>query len=863
MKTFYEADIRRRVKVLTFVLAGWGAIVASRLVQVQVFGHSRAKAAVLSQAQDVVKVESRRGDILDRNGEILACSLPSPSVVIRPVDKETAADQRGKLQTLKKELGLSETEVAYVLGRLREGRGYTYVKKKILEADAARVMALKLPGIALEPGTRRSYPHGALAAHILGGVSLDGSNRAGVESRYNDILKGEEGEQISFRIAGGGNYQTQVLKSPVPGRDLVLTIDATMQYIAEKELDKAVAEHKAASGTVIVMDPPTGEILALASWPAYDVNEFPGPKEAWMNRAVQAAYEPGSTFKIVTAAAARERDRVNYSEVFDCSAGSIRIGGTTITDHERVGVLSFPDVIIHSSNVGTVQFAQRLSIAEYHETIKAFEFGTRTGIDLPREASGKVHPPEEWNKKNSLPHVAIGYEVMVTAIQTLRAMNVFATGGLLVRPHVVKTRRTGPRGRRRSVPGHQREDRARARRPRFFQGRRGRDGQALQPGRLRRRGQDRNGPKMGSDPESLHAQVHGFVRRLHATQTAAPVDDRRPRRAQRRLLRRPKLRARVQGHRPPGPALPPRPAGTPSAAEGPDGRAEERETAMKLQEVLAGIRADAGHGAEGVDISGIAYNSNAVKPGFLFAALPGAARNGMDFVAEAVGNGAVAVLSAWPKPPAVDTAWIQASEAREALALAAANFYAHPSDRMKVVGVTGTKGKTTTTFVLDEILRAAGAKTGLIGTIEYRRPGWRKDAPRTTPESSDLQALLRDFLDAGVSHCVMEVSSHALEQKRVWGVSYDVSVFTNLSGEHLDYHPTMEAYFEAKKKLFFLNHKKSTAVVNWDDPWGQKLVAELPMTTVTFGLEPAAIVRALKYAPSEAGIDTQVTYPGA
>jgi UDP-N-acetylmuramoyl-L-alanyl-D-glutamate--2,6-diaminopimelate ligase len=283
---------------------------------------------------------------------------------------------------------------------------------------------------------------------------------------------------------------------------------------------------------------------------------------------------------------------------------------------------------------------------------------------------------------------------------------------------------------------------------------------------------------------------------------------------------------------------------------------------VKLQGVLEGIPVVAGRGAEGVDISGIAYNSKAVKPGFLFAALPGAARNGMDFVAEAVGSGAAAVLSAWPKPPAVDTAWVQAADAREALALAAANFYGHPSDRMTVVGVTGTTGKTTTTFVLDEILRAAGAKTGLIGTIEYRRPGWRMAAPRTTPESSDLQALLRDFLDAGVSHCVMEVSSHALEQKRVWGVSYDVAVFTNLSGEHLDYHPTMEAYFEAKKKLFFLNHKKSTAVVNWDDPWGQKLVAELPMTTVTFGLEPAAIVRALKYAPSEAGIDTQVTYPG-
>ncbi len=283
---------------------------------------------------------------------------------------------------------------------------------------------------------------------------------------------------------------------------------------------------------------------------------------------------------------------------------------------------------------------------------------------------------------------------------------------------------------------------------------------------------------------------------------------------------------------------------------------------MRLDEVLRDIPVVARACAGSEEISGIAYNSKSVRPGSLFAALPGAARNGMDFVAEAAGNGAAAILSAWPKPAAVSAAWVQVADARAALALAAANFYGHPADRLKVIGVTGTKGKTTTTFILEEILRAAGAAPGLIGTIEYRRPGWRMDAPRTTPESSDLQAMLRDFLDHGVSHVVMEVSSHALEQKRVWGVGYDVAVFTNLSGEHLDYHPSMEAYFEAKKKLFFLDHKKSTAVVNWDDPWGQKLVGQLPMATVTFGLEPAAIVRALKYVPSGEGLDAQVTYPG-
>jgi len=438
MRTFYESDIRRRVKILAFVLAGWGVIVAARLVQVQVIGHARAKAAVLDQAQDVVKLEPRRGDILDRNGGILACSLPAPSIGIRPVDKESPVEERAKVLTLKKELGLSAGEVEAILGRLKAGAKFTYVKKKAAEPDAARVMALKLRGVELEPATRRYYPLGSLAAHVLGGINLTDNVRAGVESRYNDILKGQEGEQITYKVSGGRGYQTQVIKSPVPGRNVVLTIDSTIQYIAEKELARAVADHEASWGTVIVMDPSSGEILAMASWPAFDVNKYPGPKEAWMNRAVGASYEPGSTFKIVTAAAARERGRVGFSEVFDCSAGSIKVGGLVITDHERVGVLSFPQVIIESSNVGTVLFAQRLSIQEFYETIRAFQFGMRTGIDLPGEVAGLVRPPDRWNKKNSLPHIAIGYEVAVTAIQMLRAMNVFATGGRLVRPRVAR-----------------------------------------------------------------------------------------------------------------------------------------------------------------------------------------------------------------------------------------------------------------------------------------------------------------------------------------------------------------------------------------------------------------------------------------
>jgi cell division protein FtsI/penicillin-binding protein 2 len=438
MRTFYESDIRKRTLVLSFILAAWAAVVALRLVQVQVFGHARAKSAVIGQNRDKITIEPLRGRILDRYGEILACSLPAVSVNIRPVEKETPAQERDKVRNLQRLLGLSEKEVAYLLGRLKDKSKFTYVKQKISVEEAARVVALKLPGVAFEPATKRRYPLGSRAAHVLGGLSLTENNKAGVEARYDGVLKGEEGAKVVYQVRGGRDYQTQVIKSPVPGRDIVLTIDATIQYYVEKELARAVAEHKAAWGVVIVMDPFSGEILALASLPSYDVNDFPGPENAWMNRAVQLSYEPGSTFKIVAAAAVRERDRVGFGELFDCTAGFIKIGGLTITDHERFGVLSFPNVLVHSSNVGTVLFAQRLTIPEYYDTIKAFRFGTKTGIDLPREDSGIVHPPEDWNKRTSLPHIAIGYEVMATPLQILQAMNVYATGGLLVRPRVVK-----------------------------------------------------------------------------------------------------------------------------------------------------------------------------------------------------------------------------------------------------------------------------------------------------------------------------------------------------------------------------------------------------------------------------------------
>jgi UDP-N-acetylmuramoyl-L-alanyl-D-glutamate--2,6-diaminopimelate ligase len=282
---------------------------------------------------------------------------------------------------------------------------------------------------------------------------------------------------------------------------------------------------------------------------------------------------------------------------------------------------------------------------------------------------------------------------------------------------------------------------------------------------------------------------------------------------------------------------------------------------MKLKYFLEGVPGVRYNGKEEQEIRGIAYSSKDVKPGFLFAALKGEKKDGFEFIEEALLNGAVSFLSEKPKPENFEKTWIQASDVREALALCSANLYSHPSQKMKVVGITGTKGKTTITYLLEEILKKSHFVPAVIGTISYRGPSIRISAERTTPEAPDLQRMMAEMLAQGVTHCLIEVSSHALDLRRVLGIGFDIALFSNLSGDHLDYHHTMENYFEAKKKLFFPGHKKRTAVINCDDSWGKKLISELPSGVVTYGLEPESQVRCENFKLTEKGIELTVKHP--
>jgi UDP-N-acetylmuramoyl-L-alanyl-D-glutamate--2,6-diaminopimelate ligase len=293
--------------------------------------------------------------------------------------------------------------------------------------------------------------------------------------------------------------------------------------------------------------------------------------------------------------------------------------------------------------------------------------------------------------------------------------------------------------------------------------------------------------------------------------------------------------------------------------------AEREQTGgVALQELLQGVEVHSGLPEKPLRIRQVANDSRKVETGALFVAIHGVATDGNLFAREAAARGAVAVMSEDPAPAEwqKEIPWIEVREGRKALAIAAANFYGRPAQALKLVGVTGTNGKTTTTSLIDSILRASGAKTGLLGTIAYRTPRGQHPAPNTTPESLDLQSFFLEIRDAGGTYATMEASSHALAMDRLWGCHFAVAVFTNLTRDHIDYHKTFDNYFAAKRLLFEGTGADApdVAVINTDDEWGKKL-AGLGKKTLTYGLQNGADLKAKKFQLSFKGLNFTAQTP--
>lgn len=405
-------------------------MVVLRLTDLMIINHKRLAERAKQQHVKVENVTARRGIIFDRLGREIALNLERESLYGDPESLDLTNENIKKLALV------VEKEPRVILSKIPEGGRFAWIERKLGPEAAEKIRALDIKGLGLLPEAKRYYPNGDLASHILGFVGIDNQALEGIELQYDKYLKTAGGKIFLGRDASGRTLSSGV-NTEAKGNNVVLTIDEVLQHITEKELDRAMVKWRAAAASVIVMDPFTGEILALANRPSYDPNR-PGSasNSERRNRAITDCYEPGSTFKIVIGAGSLEEKIVRPNSLFDVSRGGIEAGGKTIRDVHQYGVLSFQEVIQKSSNVGSIMVGMKLGKERIYQYAKLLGFGEKTGIDLPGEVSGWMVPPEKWSG-TSIGAIPIGQEVAVTPLQVLRAYSAIANGGFLVRPHVV------------------------------------------------------------------------------------------------------------------------------------------------------------------------------------------------------------------------------------------------------------------------------------------------------------------------------------------------------------------------------------------------------------------------------------------
>jgi len=429
--------VRRRLAVVMAVVALWSLAIGARLVNLQILRHDEFEARAERQRNRTLTVPAKRGDLLDRNGRVLARSADG-DVIAADLQSIGDEDREGVARRLCEAIaGCGGAERALILERLSRPRKSVYLWRRATSEDAARVHDLEIEGITLLKEERRYYPNRDLAAHLLGFVGDDNAGLAGIEAAQNGLISGRPGKVLLQRDALAAAYASDQ-QAPTAGAALELTIDSYLQFVAERELQTAVAETGAKGGTVVIMEPHSGEILALANAPTFDPNRFREFDDgARRNRAVQEVYEPGSTFKIVTAAAALEEGLVTPAQMFDVSPGYVRIGSRRVDDVHAYGLLSFTDVIVKSSNVGAIKVGLRLGAERLGRYVQQFGFGQRVLRELPGETPGLVWDPRSWND-SVVASVSMGYQIGVTPVQMATAASVVANGGELVAPRIVR-----------------------------------------------------------------------------------------------------------------------------------------------------------------------------------------------------------------------------------------------------------------------------------------------------------------------------------------------------------------------------------------------------------------------------------------
>ncbi len=419
-----------RLYLLGAILALWCVAICGRLIYLQVFSYGKFVKQAGHQQQRAIPLAAKRGVIYDRAGRELAMSVTVDSAFAVPTEVKDLPTAVALITRITGE------DSGVVLADCRAHKTFCWVARKANDETIERINSLKLQGIHFQKEPKRFYPARDLAAQVLGSVGMEDTGQSGIEHAFDDELRGKAGKMF-ISVDARKQWFSDVATQPDPGDNIVLTIDKNIQYIAEKELEQAIHDTQAISGTVIVENPHTGEILALANRPTFNPNLRKQIKpETLTNRAVSYVYEPGSTFKLVTISAALEEKVTNPNELFDCQMGSIVYNGMRIRDAKPHGILPVWGVLAESSDVGSIKIALRLGEDRFYKYIRAFGFGQPTGIELPGETRGLTKPPSRWSRV-SIAAISMGQEIGISPIQLAGLVSTFANDGVWVAPRIV------------------------------------------------------------------------------------------------------------------------------------------------------------------------------------------------------------------------------------------------------------------------------------------------------------------------------------------------------------------------------------------------------------------------------------------
>jgi cell division protein FtsI/penicillin-binding protein 2 len=433
---YNTSNYRRKLEAVFLVFFIFLLLCIIRLMYLQFFRASFLANIGRKQHSLYVELEARRGTIYDSNQKPEAVNIATDSVYAAPNEMKDK-DKEAAIRQLSPILNISESNLQ---NKIYRKKSFVWIQRKISAQQAQQIRQLKIKGIDFIKESKRCYPNAYLASQVIGFAGLDNQGLEGLELYYDKYLKGKNGFALFLRDARQKKLDLKdKTLAPRDGYDLELTIDEVIQYIAERELDNSFRVNKAKGASIIVMEPHTGEILAMASRPTYDLNEYSKvDKEQVRNRAICDMFEPGSVFKVVAASAALEEKMASEQDKFFCENGAYRVGNHILHDHTPHGWLTFTEVVEQSSNIGTTKIAQLIGPDMLYKYVRKFGFGTKTGIDMRGEINGSIKEPRFWSK-TSIGAIPIGHEVGVTALQLACAYSVIANGGKLMKPYIVKS----------------------------------------------------------------------------------------------------------------------------------------------------------------------------------------------------------------------------------------------------------------------------------------------------------------------------------------------------------------------------------------------------------------------------------------